>query len=599
MSKSVLLAFAITAWTADASELRYALGDGTFVNLESISSYEAVLSADTTESVLRNEAFTLPRSKEQFGLRVYDPPNWFVDHILSSFQLIGVTDQEILAPTYRVGNEVAIFVGQFTVEVSPNFSLDPSEVQRKLTPKFMNLSNSVEIESVNRHECLERIGGFSIQLRGELTHDVVKLIEKLNQESWVAAAYPDFVWKLQSKEITHTTRNIDSRSIENLTEEEMMSLHEKSQPIVNDPLFLSQDHLHSAQGTTSLKWEDAWSKFEAKILSHPTIAILDDGVSHRDHFDFVNEVEISGKPTGRNLSHGTKVALLAAAIANDHKGPVGIAPMAKIFSIKVGARNEYLQGDVCRGVMTALDSGSKILNFSLYTAKDPSITSAIRYAIVEKGALVVAATGNVGQCPTINQGSEQNPQLRYDCSTKQIRFPALLSSSPDKKIADGVVAVGAITHSGKLKTIIDHRHPPGEDGIGGWGSRFGEAVSITARGDNLVIGYLNEQQQLSGVKRFHGTSAATPLVSGAAAFLLATAQKSISPKNMKMILMKSAQDLTLPEGEPVICASNGIAKSRYFGAGALDLYSALEMLHKNEPVLGDIQCSTTPISSTL
>jgi thermitase len=94
-----------------------------------------------------------------------------------------------------------------------------------------------------------------------------------------------------------------------------------------------------------------------------------------------NDIDTSG--------HGSHVAGIIAAAANNGIGGSGVAPNAKILPIKV--LDQAGQGDardVAAGVRFAADNGAKVINLSLGGATESSsLTQAIQYAN-DKGALV-------------------------------------------------------------------------------------------------------------------------------------------------------------------------------------------------------------------
>jgi subtilisin family serine protease len=75
---------------------------------------------------------------------------------------------------------------------------------------------------------------------------------------------------------------------------------------------------------------------------------------------------------------------------------------------------------------------------------------------------------------------------------------------------------------------------------------------------------------------FNGTSAAAPHVSGAAALLLEK-YPSLGYRDVKEILMRSANRDPLTDGDPFVTNGGGIAFSHSFGAGLLNVSGALAL----------------------
>jgi subtilisin family serine protease len=99
--------------------------------------------------------------------------------------------------------------------------------------------------------------------------------------------------------------------------------------------------------------------------------------------------------------HGTHVAGIAAAIANNEIGIAGVAPKCKIMAVKV-SQGDYADPQTgepyivygFEGIIYAADNGARVINCSWggqgYAQYEQDV---INYA-TEKGALVVAAAGN-------------------------------------------------------------------------------------------------------------------------------------------------------------------------------------------------------------
>ncbi|MEY4655858.1 MAG: hypothetical protein RL073_85, partial [Actinomycetota bacterium] len=159
----------------------------------------------------------------------------------------------------------------------------------------------------------------------------------------------------------------------------------------NDPLLAQQWGIF-ATGT-----DRVWAVTTGKGV---TVAVVDSGSGpHPDLAEnllpgrsFFGSVEAQDGSDIDTSGHGSHVAGIIAAAANNGIGGSGVAPNAKILPIKV--LDQAGQGDardVAAGVRYAADNGAKIINLSLGGATEsPSLTQAIQYAN-DKGALVVAA----------------------------------------------------------------------------------------------------------------------------------------------------------------------------------------------------------------
>lgn len=144
------------------------------------------------------------------------------------------------------------------------------------------------------------------------------------------------------------------------------------------------------------------------------VAVVDTGVAldHPDLFDRIVKRD-DGSVVGINLvdgdldpsdqhGHGTLVAGVIAAAADNGWGIAGVAPEARILPVRVlDATGSGRSEDVGRGIRWAVDNGADIVNVSLEAvaptdgrSRVPGVpTDAVRYAD-ERGVLVIAAAGN-------------------------------------------------------------------------------------------------------------------------------------------------------------------------------------------------------------
>lgn len=262
----------------------------------------------------------------------------------------------------------------------------------------------------------------------------------------------------------------------------------------NDPYYSRQWH-HARIGTPT-----AWKTTTGKGI---TIAIVDTGVERR-HEDLARNMSRAQYDSVNNdnraddlQGHGTAVAGAAAAVMNNRRGLVGVAPSAKImavraFSAKAGADPD----DVSGGIMWAADHGADVINLSLGTSSTSPLNVAVDIApvtyAVAQGSLVIAAAGNSSE-----------PQ----CFT-----PA---------ISPGALCVGATDNRDALARF----------------SNYGVRLDIVAPG----VGIWTTNRSFYGPS--NGTSLASPIVAGVGALLMSMGANNILAA---AILRASAKDLGLP-----------------------------------------------------
>ncbi len=293
---------------------------------------------------------------------------------------------------------------------------------------------------------------------------------------------------------------------------------------VNDPLVADQ------WGLSAVHAQQAWEQTMGQGI---VVAVIDTGVdlSHPDlagnlvsGISFVDSVQgPSGSADDARVvpfhnvgpvddnGHGTHVAGIIAAEANDGIGGAGVAPLCKIMPVKVLAYNtKGLEGDVASGIIWAVDHGARILNLSLGgVGGSQTLARAVAYAEAH-GALIVAAMGNDGQDPTLHYGADAE-------------FPASLP---------GVVAVGATMADGEVAAYSNH---------GSW-------ISLAAPGSGILSTtptYPVFEDLQPGYDILSGTSMATPFVSGTAA-LIWSENPSWTADQVRQRLFHSATDLLFP-----------------------------------------------------
>ena len=223
-----------------------------------------------------------------------------------------------------------------------------------------------------------------------------------------------------------------------------------------------------------------------------TVAVIDSGVDANPKFGdrvsvgntFANAS--SGPAWGDCAGHGTEVAGIIAAAPGSSNAFEGVAPQAKVLSIKVS--NSEDQGisstTLASAIVEAVQAGAKVINVSIDTpGDDPALRSAVDYALANN-VVVVAAVGNDVQ--------KTNPDGTTTTQTGPF-YPANYQ---------GVLSVGAVDDDGNLAPFSDTK----------------TNVSVTAPGVNVTSTFPGSSGDAYAAD--DGTSFAAPFVSGLAALLL-------------------------------------------------------------------------------
>lgn len=250
------------------------------------------------------------------------------------------------------------------------------------------------------------------------------------------------------------------------------------------------------------------------------VAVLDTGVdtTHPDLKDNLisgyNFVDKNDNVTDLD-GHGTMVAGIIAAVANNSEGIVGVAPKVKIMPLKVLTSKGGNWIDLDLAIIYAAIKGADIITMSLGGRSsllfDAATQAAINFAY-QKGCVLVAAAGN-------------------DNSSEPF-YPAAY---------DKVIAVSAINQS-------DQKAPF---------SNFGSYIDLCAPGVNILSTFINGKYAYGS-----GTSFAAPFVAGVAALLLSK-HPDLTPQEVAETLYHYAEDL----GES--------GWDQFYGWGLVNAYSTI------------------------
>jgi subtilisin family serine protease len=285
-----------------------------------------------------------------------------------------------------------------------------------------------------------------------------------------------------------------------------------------------------------VSFEDSWAFSKGAGI---TVAVVDTGVM-ASHEDLAGAV-VPGTDLAADAStydpwgtgavdpggHGTHVAGIIAARANNGKGIAGGAPNVRIMPVRVlTAAGSGSSADVAEGIIYAADHGAKVINLSLGGGAQVGMQIAIQYAL-SKNVLTFAAAGNYyqsGNTPT---------------------YPAAYPEA---------VAVAAV--DANLNHAVF--------------SNTGSYVDIAAPGDNIISTYNSGPHQYTSMS---GTSMATPYAAAAGALIYAA-----NPKLTASQVLAALQGSAIDRGAP--------GKDSVFGSGLINPRGALAATAPNKPNAG-------------
>ena len=145
---------------------------------------------------------------------------------------------------------------------------------------------------------------------------------------------------------------------------------------------------------------DLWAF--ASPSAHPVIAFVDTGIDST--FPDLQGTLVPGwnvaddtASTGDATGHGTDVAIVAAANADNHYGLAGACPMCRLMPVRVSDDGEAAPKQIAAGIRWAVDHGARIVSvsFAATGTADADEQAAVAYAGA-RGAVVIAAVGNDG-----------------------------------------------------------------------------------------------------------------------------------------------------------------------------------------------------------
>ncbi len=242
--------------------------------------------------------------------------------------------------------------------------------------------------------------------------------------------------------------------------------------------------------------------------------------------------------------HGTHVSGIIGAARNNGKGMDGVADNVKIMMVRAVPDGDEHDKDIALAIRYAVDNGARVINMSFgksYSPEKKWVDDAVKYA-ESKGVLLVHAAGNDGK----------NLDTSYNYPT-----PVLL----DGTRPNNWITVGA---SGPLNT----KSEPLAASFSNYGKKevdvFAPGVKIYA-----TVPGGNKYQNLQG------TSMASPVVAGVAAFIMEY-YPELSARQVKEIIEKSSIKIKEKVTEPGTGEQVNFADLSATG-GLVNAYEAIKL----------------------
>jgi len=301
--------------------------------------------------------------------------------------------------------------------------------------------------------------------------------------------------------------------------------------------------------------------------------------------------------------HGTLVAGIIAGQPGDD-GFSGVAPAARVLSIRVTsakfaprtpggdpllARAALDVATLSRAIVHAADLGARVINISAVTClpadrpiDQTALGAAIRYAAVDKDAVIVAAAGNNGPTGSVAGGTSATP-----CDSNPLTD---LSRPDDPRNWAGVKSVSIPSW---WQPYVLSAASLTQDGQPSKFTMAGPWVGIAAPGENIVSvsnrdggglanGLPDDHQQMVALS---GTSYAAGYVSGVAALVRSKYPQLTAAQVVRRITATAHIGARAP--------------SNVVGAGTVDPVAALtwELPAGNQPAAGPGSAPAKPIAA--
>lgn len=295
-----------------------------------------------------------------------------------------------------------------TYQVSEAEQLFPGEV-RKSEKKFITTFSGQKIEVPNLHNVYRLFA-----TKDALEH--TRLIEKLDSLDDVVYAEPNYIQSIVNDKPMSPEMN-ESEMLAWLAGGDRQNSSKNNKTATpNDPFYDQQwyipainadlvwDTVQGADSTqiiaildTGVDWAhpDLQNKIWTNTGEIPDNGMDDDGNGKIDDIRGWDWINNDNNPTDDN-SHGTHVAGIAAAEANNSIGISGVSHGAKVMALKVfQSSGRGNTADITQGIVYAFQKGATVINMSFGTyARSLAMEDALVNAY--STTVLVAAAGNDG-----------------------------------------------------------------------------------------------------------------------------------------------------------------------------------------------------------
>jgi membrane-anchored mycosin MYCP len=271
-----------------------------------------------------------------------------------------------------------------------------------------------------------------------------------------------------------------------------------------------------------------------------TVALIDTGVNRSPRLEHLrgagDYIVADGDGLSDCDSHGTVIASIIGAAPAETDGLAGVAPDAELVSIRQSsdafqpeqvapgdAQNDRRAGTVAslaRAVVHAANTGARVINMSvvacvpvLKPVDQTALGAALRYAAVDRDAVLVSAAGNLG-----SPGCTQNPDVDPTHPGDPRNWGGVVTVSTPSWFSDYVLSVSATDGAG-APAVDDHGKEISLSGP--WVGVGAPGVFVEAVNDRGAVINATFDSQAGVMRSMSGTSFSAAYVSGLAALVRA------------------------------------------------------------------------------
>lgn len=269
------------------------------------------------------------------------------------------------------------------------------------------------------------------------------------------------------------------------------------------------------------------------------VALIDTGVNRSprlQHLRGAGDYVADGDGLSDCDSHGTVVASIIGAAPAETDGLAGVAPEAELISIRQSSdafqpenpspgdmqsdRRAGTVATLARAVVHAANAGARVINMSvvacipvLKPVDQKALGAALRYAAVDRDAVLVSAAGNLG-----SPACAQNPDVDPTRPADPRNWDRVVTISTPSWFSDYVLSVSATDGAG-APALDDHGREISLSGP--WVGVGAPGIFVDAVTDRGQLINATFDSQAGLMKSMSGTSFSAAYVSGLAALVRA------------------------------------------------------------------------------